>query len=223
MTRLTLTRPVTDHTPTTNFRTTLLVAAAGTFAALLAYTGPLGNLPTVAHALHAGPAAQTWILSSMSVALAAAVLTVGALADDHGRRLTFVIGSVVLAAGSVLCALAGHTAVFFVGRLTEGAGAAAVIAAGLGLVAEVATTPAQRASASGMWGASVGAGIALGPVATGLLDEVHLWRAFYVLLAVGSLALAAVTRSRAAESVAAAPGRPTSPAPPPSAARSCSH
>jgi Na+/melibiose symporter-like transporter len=48
----------------------------------------------------------------------------------------------------------------------------------------------------------VGAGIALGPLATGLLDEVHLWRAFYALLAAGALALAALTRARVGESLA---------------------
>jgi MFS family permease len=157
----------------------------------------------VARALDARPVARTWILTSMSVALAAVLLTVGAMADDHGRRRTFVAGSVALAVGSVLCALAGHATQFLLGRLVEGLGAAAVLAAGLGMVAAVATTPAQRARASGVWGASVGAGIALGPVLTGLLDEVHAWRAFYAALAAGSLGLAAVTHRRVNESVAA--------------------
>jgi MFS family permease len=185
-------------------RPALLAGSLGTFAAILAYTGPLGNLPTVAHALSAGPSGQTWILSSMSVGLAAAVLTVGALADDHGRRRAFVVGCLVLALGSIGCAIAGDIGWFIAGRLVEGLGSAAIVAASLGLIASVSSTPAQRARASGMWGASVGAGIAIGPIATGLLDEVHAWRAFYLLLAIGAVALAVtttrtVTESRATE------------------------
>ena len=194
--------PDLDEPPRTAFTAALAISAAGTFAALLAYTGPLANLPTVARAVAAGPAAQTWILSSMSVALAAVLLTVGALADDHGRRRALLAGCVGLALGSALCAAAWDSASFLAGRLVEGVGAAAILAAGLGIVAAAATTSAQRARATGAWGASIGAGVALGPVVTGLLDEVNLWRAFYALVAVGSLALAAAARTRVAESVA---------------------
>ena len=181
---------------------TLLVASLGTFAALIAYTGPLGNLPTVAGALGAGPTAKTWILSSISVALAASLLTLGALADDYGRKRAFLWGGVVLAAGSILCAVAENTGLFIVGRLVQGVGAAAVIASSLGLVARVFTSPAQRAKASGAWGASVGAGIAIGPIATGLLDLVDAWRVFYWLLGLGVLLLAVAGRRVLAESVA---------------------
>jgi Na+/melibiose symporter-like transporter len=195
----------TRHDPARRPGSTLLVASLGTFAALIAYTGPLGNLPTVASALHAGPSAQTWILSSISVALAASLLTLGALADDYGRRRAFMWGSAVLGAGSILCAVAGGADLFIVGRLVQGVGAAAVIASSLGLVARVFTSPAQRAKASGAWGASVGAGIAIGPLATGLLDLVDAWRVFYWLLGAGVLLLAVAGRRVLTESVAASP------------------
>ncbi|WP_245582163.1 MFS transporter [Nocardioides halotolerans] len=186
-------------------RATLSIASLGTFVALVAYTGPLGNLPTVAHALGAGPTGQTWILSSISVALAASLLTVGTLADRHGRRRAFVLGCLVLALGSVLCAAAQGTPAFIVGRLVQGVGSAAVIAASLGLIGSVFTTPDQRARASAAWGASVGAGIAIGPVATGLLDLADAWRWMYVVLAAGTLLLAGAGRGRLPESRSPAP------------------
>jgi MFS family permease len=184
---------------------TLAIVAAGTFLALVTYTGPLGNLPTVARALAAGANGQTWILSSTSVALAAVLLTAGALADDHGRRRVFVAGNALIAAGSLVCALATSTAPFILGRLVEGVGSAGIVASSLGLVAALARTPADRAMISGVWGASVGGGIAAGPVITGFLDELHLWRGFYALLALGTVALALVAQRVAAESVAPTP------------------
>jgi MFS family permease len=194
---------VEEHAASTT--ATLLIASLGTFAALVTYTGPLGNLPTVADALGAGPTGQTWILSSISVALAASLLTVGALADRYGRRRIFVAGNLVLAVGSVGCAVAGDTGPFIVGRLVQGVGSAAVIASSLGLIGSVFTELGPRARASGAWGASVGAGIAVGPVLAGLLDLVDAWRAFYVVLALGAVTLVIAGRRWLPESMSPTP------------------
>lgn len=186
-------------------RATWVLAALGTFVALVAYTGPLGNLPTIAGALQTEQTGQTWILSSMSVGLAATLLTAGALADAHGRRRVFTVGSVGLAVGALLCAAADGTGVFLAGRVIDGAGAAALMTSSLGILAEVTPTPAQRARASGLWGASVGAGIACGPVLAGLLDQIEFWRGFYLALGLGGLSIGLAARLAVRNSVV---GRP---------------
>ncbi|MGV9861891.1 MFS transporter [Rhodococcus koreensis] len=187
--------------------TTLSVASLGTFVALVAFCAPLGNMPTVAAALSAGPAAQTWILSSMSVGLAAVLLTAGALADDYGRRRVFHWGAWLLALGAVVGAISQEPVLFIVGRLIQGVAGAALIAASLGAVAHAFATPAARATASGIWGASVGAGIAVGPVLAGLLDLAGWWRGLYWALAVASLAIGQVATRALAESRSAVPKR----------------
>ncbi|MDV7083550.1 MFS transporter [Rhodococcus sp. IEGM 248] len=187
--------------------TTLSVASLGTFVALVAFCAPLGNMPTVAAALSAGAAAQTWILSSMSVGLAAVLLTAGALADDYGRRRVFHWGAWLLALGAVVGAVSQEPVLFIVGRLIQGVAGAALIAASLGAVAHAFTTPAARASASGIWGASVGAGIAVGPVLAGLLDLAGWWRGLYWALAVASLVIGQVAMRALAESRSAVPKR----------------
>ncbi|MGW4331252.1 MFS transporter [Rhodococcus koreensis] len=187
--------------------TTLSVASLGTFVALIAFCAPLGNMPTVAAALSAGPAAQTWILSSMSVGLAAVLLTAGALADDYGRRRVFHWGAWLLALGAVVGAISQEPVLFIVGRLIQGVAGAALIAASLGAVAHAFATPAARATASGIWGASVGAGIAVGPVLAGLLDLAGWWRGLYWALAVASLAIGQVATRALAESRSAVPKR----------------
>lgn len=186
-------------------RDALAVGVLGTFVAMVTYAGPLANVPTVARALHAGATAQTWLLSAISVALGAGLLTAGSLADNYGRRRVFVGGCIALALGSLMCGFAPAAPLFVAGRAVSGIGAAGIVAAGLGIVSHAFPTPSGRTRASGQWGAALGAGIALGPLATGLLDEVDKWRWFYLFLALAVLALASLAHARVAESRAHSP------------------
>jgi MFS family permease len=187
-------------------RVTLVIAAAGTFLALAAYTLPLSDFATLSAALAAGPAAQTWILSSMSVGLTAAMLLSGTLADRHGRRLMFLTGSAVLAAGSLLAVLSATVSgglrpdAFIAGRIVEGVGAAAVVASALALLSEAFPRPTERALASSVWGASLGAGIAVGPVGAAIADQVGHWWISYAGLGVLALALVGAGAVTLAES-----------------------
>lgn len=171
-------------------RGTLRVVAVATATSLAAFTAPLATITSTAAGLGAGPAGRTWILSSMAIGLGAFLLSAGTLADDRGRRRVFVAGLGLLVAASVVCAAAPGEVVFVLGRVGQGAGAAAVIAAGLGLISAAFAPGPSRAQASGVWGASVGAGIALGPLVSAGLDVAISWRAVHVVLAVLALATA---------------------------------
>jgi MFS family permease len=181
---------------------TLAVATAGTVLALIAYTTPVATLATTATALSAGPGGQAWILSSMSCGLAVALLPSGAVGDDYGRRRMFIIGALVLAAASVLAAFAPDTLTLVLARVGQGLGAAAVIACSLGLIGHSFPGGHARVRATGMWGAGVGAGIAVGPLlAAGLDSGLGLgWRAAYALTAVLALLLAGAARGWLTES-----------------------
>jgi MFS family permease len=77
----------------------ILAVAAGTFLILVAFTTPLTTLASTAAGLGAGPGAQAWVLSAMSVGSAAGLLSSGAIGDDHGRRRTFLAGTLLLGLG----------------------------------------------------------------------------------------------------------------------------
>ncbi|MCI2419196.1 MFS transporter [Saccharopolyspora sp. K220] len=177
-----------------SFPAALALTSLSTFAAMLAYAGPLGNAATITAALSAASGATMWILSSMSTGLAVSLLTAGALADQSGRRRVFELGAWVFVAGSAVCATATTAAQFVIGRLVEGVGAAGVIATGLGLVAAVNSGAAARSVSASWWGASMGLGIALGPLLTGLFDLADLWRAPYWLLAAAGASIAIAAR-----------------------------
>ncbi|WP_072807248.1 MFS transporter [Rhodococcoides yunnanense] len=181
-------------------RRALTIAALGTLLTLVAFTAPLATINPTAATLGSDAAGKTWILSSMSIGLAAALLTTGTIADDFGRRRTFVVGAVILALGSVACAVSPNTLVFVLARVVQGLGGAAVVASSLGIIAHTHPAGPSRARASGIWGASVGAGIALGPLVAAGLDRIATWRDAYWLMAVATVVLAAVAHRRVEES-----------------------
>ena len=167
-------------------RRTVTVATLGTLVAMLSYTAPLGVLPTIAKDIGAGPSAQSWILSAMSLGFTTALLTSGSLGDDYGRRRVFVLGTVTIAVASLLGTVAPSALVFVVGRLLQGVGAAAIIACSLALISHVVPPGPERATASGLWGAGLAGGIGIGPLlAVGLP-----WRVAYAVIAVAALGVA---------------------------------
>jgi MFS family permease len=176
---------------------TLAVAAGGTFLVLIAFTTPLATLASTAAGLSAGPGGQAWILSSMCVGLSVALLVSGAIADDYGRRKVMVAGAVLLALTSVLAAAAPSTLVLVIARIGQGIGGAAILSCGLGLIAHAFPAGPARARATGIWGATVGAGIAVGPLVMGALGS---WRAGYWLLAALSVVLVVAARTGLVES-----------------------
>jgi hypothetical protein len=181
-------------------RRTLAVVATSTLVVLAAFVTPLATAVSTARDLGTGAGGQAWLLSAMSVGLAAALLVTGAAADDLGRRRVFTAGLVLLAAGAALTAAAGSTGVFVAGRLVEGVGGAAVLACSLGLLAQVFPLGPLRARAAAVWGASLGAGTGVGGIAAVVLDGDTGWRATHAATAVLTAALAVAARLLLAES-----------------------
>jgi MFS family permease len=179
---------------------TLLMASLATLLVLVTFVTPLATGVRTSVDLAAGPGAQAWLLSAMSVGLAAALLTAGVLADDLGRRRVFAGGLAVVGAGAVVVAAAPSSGVFIAGRLLQGVGGAAVLACALGLIGHAFPPGPARSRAAAVWGASVGAGTGLGGLVTVALDHGQGWRTTYWATAAAALVLAAVARWTLAES-----------------------
>ncbi|MEU3609241.1 MFS transporter [Streptomyces sp. NPDC035033] len=182
---------------------TLTVTAVATALALMNYTAPMVTLPAMADAFGTPSSAQAWLLNGTPLGLAALLLVAGALADAHGRRRVFLLGTLALGVTTVLGAFAGTTALFTAARIAQGAASAAVLAGSLGLLAVAYPSGRDRIRATGVWGASVSGGIALGPLLAGALSLTD-WRLAYAVLGAAALATAAVgARTLAAPAEAA--------------------
>jgi MFS family permease len=176
----------------------LTAIVLGTALVLTTYVTPIASLPIAAVDLGAGPAARTWMLNSMSLGLAAALLVAGELGDNYGRRRVYVVGLGALGAGALGCALAQEPILFVAARVVEGVGGAAVLACGLAVLAHDYQPGAARVHATSMWGAGVGIGITLGALVSAAFSV--RWRESYAVVAVVVVVFLILTLSRVAES-----------------------
>ncbi|WP_406459502.1 MFS transporter [Streptomyces sp. NBC_01622] len=186
-------------------RATLALTSAATAVALMTYTAPMVTLPDIAAALHTPLSAQAWLLNGTPLGLAALLLVAGSLADDYGRRRIFLAGTFALGITTALSALTSSTLLFTLTRIAQGASSAALLASSLGLIVHAFPTPRGRLHATGVWGAFVSGGIAVGPLVAGAMPD---WRVAYGVLGAAALVVAALGVRTLSESRAPRGGRP---------------
>ncbi len=138
-------------------------------------------LPTLVLQLHAGTEELQWIVDAYALVFGGVMLTCGSVADHIGRRKLFVIGLAVFGAGSLGAASAAGVYPLIAWRAVMGAGAAATIPSGLSIVNNLFRHPAERARAVGIWSGTIGLGIAVGPVAGGLLLSRFWWGSIFLV------------------------------------------
>ena len=185
---------------------TLVAVCTATFMLLLDITIVNVALPSIERDLHASFSDLQWVVDAYALSLAALLLTAGSLADRMGRRLVFVIGLVIFTAASVLCGLAGTPLVLNLSRALQGIGGAFMFATSLALIAS-SYQGRDRGTAFGLWGATTGAAVAIGPLVGGVLTEWIGWQAiFFVNLPIGIFAIA-LTLARVHESKDPSMGR----------------
>jgi len=134
-------------------------------------------------------AGLSWILTAYNIVFAALLVPAGRLADRIGRRRTFMAGLVTFLAASVAAGLAPGVGILVVARVVQAAGAAALVPTSLALLLPEFPL-AQRATATGIWGATGAVAAAVGPSLGGALVDAAGWRwVFFVNVAIGVPAL----------------------------------
>ena len=178
---------------------TLGAVCVATFMLLLDITIVNVALPDIAKSLGSTFTDLQWVIDAYALSLAALLLTSGSLADLFGRRLIFVCGMALFTCASLLCGLAGSPTFLDVARAIQGIGGAAMFATSLALLAQ-AFHGRERGTAFGIWGATTGAAVAVGPLVGGLLTQTLGWQSiFFINLPIGIGAII-VTLQRVAES-----------------------
>jgi MFS family permease len=168
---------------------TLAVAASATLLVLAAFSAPVTTVGETARSLHAGVGGQTWALSAMSLGLATALLPIGAIADELGRRRVLVWSAASLAATSAVAAAAPSIAILVGARVLQGIAGAGVVTASLAAIGHAFPAGRDRTHATAAWGAALGGGIALGPIAAAALAAPLGWRSGYWAQAIAAAAL----------------------------------
>ena len=138
-------------------------------------------LPTLVRRLDASTTDLQWIVDAYILVFAGLLLVSGSLADRVGRKRTFLAGAALFAAGSAWAAFSGSVSMLIAARAGMGVGAALIMPSTLAIITDMFRDPAERQKAIGLWAATSGLGIALGPVIGGLLLEHFWWGSVFLL------------------------------------------
>ncbi|HEY3006262.1 MAG TPA: MFS transporter [Kribbellaceae bacterium] len=168
---------------------TLVVTCLAIFMLLVDITIVNVALPAIAKDLDANFSDLQWVIDAYALTLAGLLLTAGTLADRFGRRMVFAVGLVLFTLSSVACALAPTALALILARGVQGVGGAVLFPVSLALLAQD-FTGRDRATAFGIWGATTGAAVAVGPLVGGALTDGLSWPwIFYLNVPVGAVAV----------------------------------
>ena len=147
-------------------------------------------LPSIQRELHASVSGLQWTVDAYTLVIASFLMLAGSTADRFGRRRTFQTGLAIFTLGSLLCSLAPSLGWLVVFRMLQAIGGSMLNPVAMSIIVNTFTDPRERARAIGIWGATVGVSLALGPVVGGALIASVGWRGiFWVNIPVGVAAI----------------------------------
>src|ERR671922_25822 len=178
---------------------TLLAVCLSIFMLLLDITVVNVALPDIRRELGANFSDLQWVVDAYALGLAGLMLAMGSLADLLGRRRIFVLGLGLFVLASLMCGLSSTPTMLNLFRGVQGIGGAMMFATSLALIAQE-FAPNERGTAFGLWGATTGFAVAVGPLVGGALTEGLGWEwIFFVNVPIG-IATAAMTLARVPKS-----------------------
>ena len=165
-----------------NFLAAIDVTIVGT--AMPTIIGTLGGLPLM-----------SWVFSAFLLASTVTVPIYGKLSDLYGRKIIFILGSVVMVIGSVLCALSETMLQMIIFRAIQGLGAGGIMAVATTIIGDIFTAE-ERGKVQGWFSAVWGISAIIGPLLGGLFIEFASWHwVFYINVPVAAIVIAVLSVS----------------------------
>ena len=165
-----------------NFLAAIDVTIVGT--AMPTIIGKLGGLPLM-----------SWVFSAFLLASTVMVPIYGKLSDLYGRKIIFILGSVVMVIGSVLCALSGTMLQLIIFRTIQGLGAGGIMAVATTIIGDIFTAE-ERGKVQGWFSAVWGISAIVGPLLGGLFIKFLSWQwVFYINVPVAAIVIAVLSVS----------------------------
>jgi EmrB/QacA subfamily drug resistance transporter len=163
----------------------LTVVCIAVFMLLLDITVVNVALPDIQNELHASFTQLQWVVDAYALTLAVTILNAGSLGDLLGRKRVFLVSIGLFTVASALCGAANSPLFLILARGLQGIGGAGMFAVSLAIIAQE-FHGRERGTAFGIWGATVGMAVAIGPLVGGALTTYAGWRwIFFVNIPIG--------------------------------------
>jgi EmrB/QacA subfamily drug resistance transporter len=161
------------------------VVCIAVFMLLLDITVVNVALPDIQKELHTSFTELQWVVDAYALTLAATILNAGALGDLLGRKRVFLVSIALFTVASALCGAANSAVFLILARGLQGIGGAGMFAVSLAIIAQE-FHGRERGTAFGIWGATIGIAVAIGPLVGGALTTYAGWRwIFFVNVPIG--------------------------------------
>jgi EmrB/QacA subfamily drug resistance transporter len=156
----------------------LILAIIGVAQLMVVLDATIVNiaLPSAQQDLGFSDESRQWIVTAYALSFGSLLLLGGRLGDVFGRRRVFITGLTGFAAASALGGIAPDFGVLVGARTLQGAFAALLAPAALGLLTTTFTVPEERNRAFSVFGVIGASGGALGLILGGALTELLDWR-----------------------------------------------
>jgi EmrB/QacA subfamily drug resistance transporter len=137
-------------------------------------------IPAISEDLGATFDEVLWTVNIYTLVLAVLVITAGRLGDLYGPKRLFIAGLTLFSCASVACGLSQTPTQLILARAVQGIGGALVSPQSLSMISKV-FPPERRGRAMGVWGATAGAAVAIGPSLGGLVVSAWGWRWIFLV------------------------------------------
>ena len=125
-----------------------------------------------------------WVTSAYLLGLAVPLLVTGRLGDRFGPKRIYLIGIVIFTLGSLTSGLSGSLEMLITARAIQGIGASLMTPQTMAVITRT-FPPKIRGAAMGVWGATSGVAMVVGPLLGGVLVSISWQWVFFINIPLG--------------------------------------
>lgn len=137
-------------------------------------------MPTLQKEFDATVSELQWLLNAFGIFMSVLMVTMGKLADVHGRRLLYLIATVLVCFASLVSGLAPHLSWIIAAQAVQGIGGAIIIPISQALLSHLYPEE-QRPRAIGIWATLACTSLGIGPIVGGIILLELGWRWIFLI------------------------------------------